>query len=317
MREAIKMGISACLLGEPVRYDGSHKLDHYLKDTLGAFVQWVAVCPEVECGMSTPREAVRLVGSVESPRLMTSRTHVDKTAQMLRWSREKLDALEKEDLCGFVFKSDSPSSGLKNIRVYNEAGMAVSRKGSGIFARAFTERFPLIPAEDDGRLRDPKLRENFIERVFVYFRWKQYVRTDGSLGGLVDFHARHKLTLMAHSPKALQELGRLVAQAKKMPRQQALSGYLSGMMQALENPATAKKNTNVLEHIAGYFKEHLTAEEKQELLEVIGLYHKELVPLIVPVVLLCHYVRKYRIEYLSRQAYLYPHPQELMLRNHV
>ncbi|MEE4311401.1 MAG: DUF523 and DUF1722 domain-containing protein [candidate division KSB1 bacterium] len=316
MEDRPKLGISTCLLGENVRFDGGHKLDRYLTNMVGQFVDWVPVCPEVECGMSIPREALRLVGTPDNPRLVTSRTGVDKTDQMLRWAKKRLDQLETENLCGYIFKSKSPSSGMRDVKVYDVNKMP-SNKGVGIFARAFMDRFPLMPVEDEGRLNDAKLRENFIERIFVFKRWQNFVLNDGSKKGLVDFHSDHKLLFMAHSPKALSELGKLVAQVKAISPVELHERYLSIMMPALKLNATVKKNVNVLQHIMGYFKKVLSAEEKQELLEVIGNYHKGLIPLIVPITLLNHFVRKFKEPYLERQYYLNPHPVELMLRNHV
>lgn len=312
----IKLGISSCLLGENVRYDGGHKLDHYLRDTLGQFVEWVPVCPEVECGLPVPREAMHLLDKPGAPRLVTRSTGIDHTDRMLAWAKKKLNELEKQKLSGFVFKSRSPSSGMQGVKLYTETGVS-ARKGIGIFANAFMERFPLLPVEDEGRLQDPGIRENFIERVFVYQRWQEQVASRGSLGDLVAFHAEHKLLLMSHSSKHLRELGTLVAQGKKQRRKVLFDSYFRILMDGLRLMATVKKHTNVLQHMAGYFKKSLAAEEKQELQEVITQYHKGLVPLIVPMTLLKHYVRKYEEPYLSKQHYLNPHPLELMLRNHV
>ncbi len=320
MEPKIRVGISACLLGEKVRFDGGHKLDHYLKDTLGQFVEWVAVCPEVECGLPVPREAMRLTGNPDAPRLVTVRTGIDQTERLKLWAGRRVQKLAGEDLCGFIFKSKSPSSGMRGVKVYGvSAGSSgsPSRTGVGIFARAFMERFPLMPVEDEGRLNDPGLRENFIERLFVYRRWKQYVEEDGSLRGLVEFHSDHKLILLAHSTRHYTEMGRLVAHARDYKPDTLRDSYLGLMMEALKLLATARKNTNVLQHMMGYFKKQLTPEEKKELLDVIGDYHRGLLPLIVPIVLLRHYVRKYDEPYLKRQYYLHPHPAELSLRNHV
>ncbi len=316
MNDRVRVGISTCLLGEQVRYDGGHKLDHYLRDTLGRFVEWVPVCPEVEYGLPTPREAMRLVGDPDNPRLVTTRTGVDHTTGMKRWARKRVDALVGEDLCGFVFKSKSPSSGMARVKVYSESGMPANR-GVGIFARTFMERFPLLPVEEDGRLHDPHLRENFIERLFVYRRWTAFLRDDGSLKGLIDFHADHKLLIMSHSPKHLRVLGSLVAGGKKMSRTELFDTYTRTLMEALKLLGTVRKNTNVLQHMLGYFKKVLSPDEKQELLDVIEQYHQSLVPLVVPMVLFQHYVRKYDEPYLKRQHYLNPHAAELMLRNHV
>ena len=312
----ITLGISSCLLGNNVRYDGGHKLDHFLVDTLGQYVDWVPVCPEVESGLPVPREAMHLVGDPEDPRLITIRTKVDHTTRMKRWAKKRTAELEEAELCGFVFKSRSPSSGMRGVKIYTEAGMP-NTTGSGIFAHAFMKHFPLLPVEDEGRMHDPGLRENFIERVFVYRRWREYIKEDGSLGGLVAFHTAHKYLIMAHSGKHYTALGKMVAAGKKAQRGKLQADYLEALMEGLQFLATPKKNTNVLQHMAGYFKKQLSAEEKKELLNVITNYHDGFVPLIVPITLLKHYVRKYKEEYLARQFYLNPHPLELMLRNHV
>jgi uncharacterized protein YbgA (DUF1722 family)/uncharacterized protein YbbK (DUF523 family) len=312
----ITLGISSCLLGNNVRYDGGHKLDHFLTDTLGQYVDWVPVCPEVECGLPIPREAMHLVGDPENPRLVTVRSGVDHTARMRKWAKKKVAELEKADLCGFVFKSRSPSSGMRGVKIYTEAGMP-NTTGSGLFAKAFMDAFPLLPVEDEGRMHDPALRENFIERVFIYKRWQEYIKEDGSRGGLVAFHTDHKYLVMAHSQKHYGLLGKMVAGAKKARRGELHTDYLRTLLEGLAYLATVKKNTNVLQHMAGYFKNHLSMDEKKELQDVINNYHDGLVPLIVPITLLKHHVRKHQEGYLDRQVYLNPHPLELMLRNHV
>ncbi len=312
----IKVGISACLLGQKVRYDGQHKLDHYLRDTMGKYMEWVPVCPEVEMGLPVPRESMRLVGDPASPRLLTGRTGKDHTEAMLTWTSRRLDELAKEGLCGFVFKSRSPSSGIRGVKVYGGDGIPAGT-GAGLFGGAFMARFPLLPVEDDGRLHDPGLRENFIERVFVVRRWQDFLADGGTRKGLVDFHTRHKYLIMSHSPEHLRILGRLVAAAKSRPPKELQEEYLLNLMAGLKLMATVRKNVNVLQHVLGYFKSKLTADEKQEVLEVIEEYRAGYVPLVVPVVLLRHFVRKYDEPYLGEQLYLNPHPAELMLRTHL
>ena len=316
MNTRIKVGISTCLLGKKVRYDGNGKRNDYLVDILGPFVEWVSVCPEVECGLSIPREAMRLVGDPLSPRLMTIHTKEDITPRMQTWMKGKLNKLESESLCGYVFKSKSPSSGMRDAKIYSEKGHILT-KGPGIFARAFMERFPSLPVEDEGRLNDAGLRENFIERLFVSHRWQHMANESPGVKELVAFHTRHKYLIMSHSPQKLRELGKRVAQAKEKTLSDTLSSYYVLLMEALKLKATVRKHVNVLNHLMGYFKKVLSADEKQELLEVIARYHQELIPLIVPVTLINHYVRKYAEPYLSEQIYLHPHPAELMLRNHV
>jgi uncharacterized protein YbgA (DUF1722 family)/uncharacterized protein YbbK (DUF523 family) len=312
----IRIGVSSCLLGEPVRYDGGHKHDDYITGILGNFFTFVPVCPEVGCGLTVPREAMRLEGDPASPRLVTRRSRVDLTDRMLDYCRRQVEELEEERLCGFIFKKGSPSSGLHRVKVYDDRGIPAGT-GRGLFAAAFTKRFPLLPVEEEGRLCDPALRENFIERVFVWRRWREFRAGTGSQGELVAFHTIHKLQLMAHSPKHYRELGKLVAEGKSRDRAELLDRYERLFMTALALPATVKKNTNVLMHIMGYFKKMLTAGEKEELLETIDRYHDHYLPLIVPVTLLNHYVRRFDERYLQGQTYLEPHPWELMLRNHV
>jgi len=316
MEEKIKLGISSCLLGNQVRFDGGHKRDHFLTDTLGQYVEYLPVCPEVEYGLGIPREALRLVGDPESPRLVTSRTNRDHTEGMLRYARKRAIQLKEENLCGFIFKSDSPSSGMERVRVYNEKGMPV-KKGTGLFARVFMEHFPLIPVEEEGRLHDPKLRENFIERIFTLKQWRETVESGMTLGNLVEFHTRHKFQLLSHSEKHHRALGKLVAAGKGVPPEELYAKYESLMIEALTLKATPRKNANVLMHMMGFFKTELSPDEKQEVLEIIEQYGEGHIPLIVPVTLMNHYVRKYGQTYLAGQLYLNPHPIKLQLRNHV
>ncbi|MBN2054379.1 DUF523 and DUF1722 domain-containing protein [bacterium] len=316
MEDKVRLGISSCLMGHEVRYDGQHKLDRFLVNTLGAYVDYIPVCPEVEAGFGVPREAFRLTGDPAAPRLVTQKTRVDCTQQMLDWAKGKLDELAEMQLDGFLFKAKSPSSGMERVKVYNDKGVAV-RNGVGIWARAFMERFPLLPVEEEGRLHDAELRENFIERVFVFMRWREMRSGDHTVSGLMDFHTRHKLLLMAHSPRHLRLLGRLVAGTESASLQKVTEEYLAVLTEALLLKATVKKNINTLQHVMGYFKKVLSADEKQELLETMAHYRDHHVPLLVPVTLLNHYVRKYGQPYLARQYYLKPHPIELRLRNHV
>jgi uncharacterized protein YbgA (DUF1722 family)/uncharacterized protein YbbK (DUF523 family) len=313
MNGKIRLGISRCLLGDRVRFDGGHKLDRFLAEILGRWVEYVPVCPEVECGMPVPRESMHLEGDPESPRLVTTRSKIDKTAQMTQWAKKRVIELEKEDLLGFVFKGGSPSSGMERVKVYDSKGMC-SKKGVGMFARAFMEHFPLLPVEEDGRLSDPTLRENFIERIFALARWRETLAQGRTRGTLVEFHTKHKLLIYAHSTKYYQEMGKLVARSKDLPARQLYDQYEKDLLQALKLIATNKKNANVLIHMAGYFKKDLSSDEKQELLEIIDLYRTGTVPLVVPITLINHYVRKYDQPYLKQQVYLNPHPTELQLR---
>ena len=313
----IKVGVSTCLLGKHVRYDGGHQWDRYLTETLGRYLSWVPVCPEVEYGLSIPREAMHLVGDPGRPRLVTVKTGEDHTEGMIRWAQTRLGELDEENLCGFIFKSKSPSSGLQGVKVYGGPSAAPIRRGTGLFARAVTERFPLLPVEDDGRLHDPVLRENFIERVFTYHHWQQLAQEKITPERLIRFHTKHKLLIMSHSPKHLKALGEIAADAGRAIREGKDRIYLATLMEGLRFIATPKKHTNVLMHMMGYFKKDLTADGKQELLEMIKHFHEGTLPLMVPLTLISHYVRKFGQPYLEEQVYLHPHPMALMLRNHV
>jgi uncharacterized protein YbgA (DUF1722 family)/uncharacterized protein YbbK (DUF523 family) len=315
MEEHIKLGVSACLLGRNVRYNGGHSRDPFVMDTLSQYVEFFPVCPEVECGLPIPREAMRLVGDPESPHLITSNTKQDHTERMLSWCSEKVRELEDLDLYGFIFKKGSPSSGMERVKVYNDRGMP-SNRGIGMFARAFMEHFPLLPVEEDGRLHDPHLRENFIEAIFVMKRWRESLFPKPSRRGFVEFHTKHKLLLMAHSPIHMRLMGKLVAEIKNYTMDDFRIKYQKLLVECLRLKGTPRKHTDVLVHCMGFLKKFLSGDEKKELLEIIEQYRSGYLPLIVPVALLNHYVRKYGPPYLSEQYYLKPHPIELQLRNH-
>ncbi len=316
MSEKIRLGVSSCLLGEMVRYDGGHQLDRYLRDTLGKYVEYVPVCPEVEMGLPTPRETLRLVEHENGPRLVFSRSGEDLTERMLSWAHERVRMLEQEDLCGFVFKAKSPSSGMERVKLYDRNGVP-HKGGVGLFARVFMEHFPLLPVEEDGRLHDPHLRENFVECIFTFKRWREMLAQGRTSGNLVAFHTRHKLLLLSHSTEVYRQMGKLVAAAGKAPPIELFTEYEALLMKGMRLRTTVRKQVNVLQHLLGYFKKQLSADEKREVLEQIELYRNGVLPLIVPLTLINHYVRKYNQPYLQQQFYLNPHPVELQLRNHV
>ena len=313
--QKIKVGISSCLLGENVRYDGGHQHDRYLTDTLGRCFEYFPVCPEVECGMSIPREAMRLVGDAENPRLLTRETHLDHTEQMQVWATKRVEELKSEGLCGFIFKAKSPSSGLFHVKVYNDDGQ-VTGFSSGLWAKAFTRAFPLLPVEEAGRLQDPDLRENFIERVFTLKRFRDDVLQAPTIPVLMTFHGRNKLLLMAHAPETVHELGRLIAEMKPSDLPAKLATYEQRLLEAMSEHATVPRQVNVLQHMLGYFRERLPDGDRRELEDAILQYQRELVPLIVPITLFRHFIRACGEPYLAEQTYLNPHPAELKLRNH-
>ena len=309
----IAMGVSSCLLGQNVRYDGGHKLNHYIADLLSIYFDFVPVCPEVECGLPTPREAMHLAGDPAAPRLIATRTGRDLTVQMHSWSAQRVQELELLRLRGFIFKKNSPSSGLFRVKVYQDKGPPLT-SGRGLFAHAITRAFPLLPVEEEGRLADIRLRENFIERVYGYDRLLSLLDSNPAKRDLIRFHTRHKLLLMAHSPDHYRRLGKLVASTS--PVHALLPSYAPLFMEALQLLATPAKQTNVLMHCMGYFKKQLEAWEKQELLELIERYRMQQLPLIVPITLLKHHMQRFGQPYLEQQLYFSPHPDELMLRNH-
>jgi uncharacterized protein YbgA (DUF1722 family) len=270
----------------------------------------------VECGFGVPREAFRLIGEPDHPRLITINTKQDFTERMEAWARKRVEEIEGEGLCGFIFKGGSPSSGMERVKVYDDKGVP-AKIGVGIFARIFMEHFPLIPVEEDGRLHDPVIRENFIERIFALRLLAKVSQGGNLLHAIVDFQTHNKLLIMSHSPKHLQEMGRLVANTKALAPTSLINRYQELLMEALKLKATPRKNSNVLMHMLGYFKKDLDPSEKQEVLEIVDKYRRELIPLIVPITLISHYVRKYDQPYLKEQTYLNPHPIELQLRNHV
>lgn len=310
-----RIGISSCLLGNEVRHDGGHKRDRYVNDTLAHFFDIVPVCPELEVGMGVPREPVRLVGVVPTPRMIGQKSGKDWTEAMRRYARRRVAELSKLNLTGYILKKDSPSCGMERVRVYGSSGM-VNRVGRGLFAQCLGEALPLLPLEEEGRLNDAVLHENFIERVFAYQRWFACATGRASQRKLVDFHTRHKLTLFAHSEKHMRLLGQLVAGAKARPLREVMNEYGLLFMEALRHKATSKKNTNVLQHMVGYFSKQLTPSERAELGELLDDYRREIIPLVVPLTLVRHYAAKYQVDYILQQTYLNPHPKELMLRNH-
>ena len=312
----IRLGISSCLLGEKVRFDGGHKRDQFLTDTLGPFVEWVPVCPEMEIGLGVPRDTLRLVGSERAPRLVVPRTGDDLTARMERYAATRIRALEALALDGYVLKRASPSCGLFRVRVYDANGMP-NGGGRGLFAAALAERLPMLPLEEEGRLTDPVLRENFIKRVFAAARWRAFVASRPRTRDLVAFHSAEKFAILADSPLAYGALGRLVASAGRTLTNDALGEYGRLLAQAHAKVATRARHTNVLQHMAGFFKDRLGTGERTELAEVIADYRAGLLPLVVPITLIRHHVKRFGVTWLASQTYLNPHPKELMLRNHV
>ena len=310
----IRIGISSCLVGQPVRFDGNHKHDHYITGTLGTVFEFVPVCPEVGIGLGTPRPTIHLVGSAEAPRALGVKVaDLDVTDKLVRYGQRMAGKLG--DLCGYIFKSKSPSCGMERVKLYDGKGGG-SKQGIGLYAREIMRAHPLLPVEEEGRLGDPLLRDNFLECVFTYHRWQQLCAQRLTPKALVEFHTRHKLAIMAHGTEPYRALGQLVAEAGKRPIRELADDYAAQLMQALRRRATARRHTNVLMHILGYLKNQLSPADKQELLELIEQYRQDRIPRIVPITLLKHHFRNHPNAYIAGQAYLNPDPLELKLRGY-
>ncbi len=310
----IKVGISSCLLGQEVRFDGGHKHSTLCTETLSNYFDFIPECPEVGIGLGIPRKPIHLIGDIDHPQAVASHDHsINHTQQLTGYGQQK--AQQHTELCGYIFMKNSPSCGLFRVKVYGDNGYPQPKGGRGIYAKAFTDQHPLLPVEESGRLTDPALRENFITRVFAYYNWQQLEKEGLSHQGIIDFHVRYKYCLMAHSPVDYTTLGRLLADAGKSDPHTLGKRYFSALMEALSHIATRKTHTNVLMHLQGYLKKALSAEEKQELAHIIEQYRCDHIPLIVPITMLKHYFAKYPDPYISKQAYLQPYPDDLSLRN--
>ena len=308
----IRIGISACLMGEKVRYDGNHKLDTYIADTLGTVFDFVPVCPEVAIGMGVPRPPIRLVGDAARPRAVgIEDPGLDVTAALTAYGRRM--ALELDDIDGYIFKARSPSCGTARVKVFAEG--RARGQGAGLYAREIMVRQTLLPVTEEEQLGDAAARDNFLERVFAHRRWRLLLASGFTPDKLVAFHSRHKLSLMAHGAAYYRALGRLVAQAGKQRSRQLCEQYGTEFMAALKHPATRKRHANVLQHLMGYLKKFLDHGDKAELLEMIDAYRLGQLPLIAPQTLLRHYFRRFPHPYVERQLYLYPEPDEMRLRN--
>lgn len=314
MSRPIRIGLSACLLGYEVRWNGGHKRDAYITETLGRWFTWVPVCPEEEIGLGTPREPLRLEGDPSAPRLVFRDSRGDLTGRMRHYAAARAARLAALDLSGYILKSDSPSCGMERVAVYRTGAQAV-RRGVGLFAAALRERLPLLPIEEEGRLHDPGLRENFIERVFAYRRLQTLLDARASARRLIEFHTRHKFQILAHSPAHYRTLGRIAAESGSAPAERR-ARYAALFMTALASPATPRKHANVLQHILGHLKERLDGGDRREILAAIDDCRRERTPLAVPLALLKHHLRRLEVPYVRDQVYLDPHPNELMLRQH-
>jgi uncharacterized protein YbgA (DUF1722 family)/uncharacterized protein YbbK (DUF523 family) len=313
--EPLRLGVSACLLGEKVRFDGGHKRDHFVSEVLGPWVEWVPICPEMEIGMGTPRPTIHIAEIDGAERLVSPKSGEDFTDAMNAYSAKKLVELEELGLDGFVLKKSSPSCGMERISVYRNSAR-MHKRGKGLFAGKLIEHWPQLPLEEEGRLNDPVLRENFIERVICRNRWRLAKKRGLNRHLLIEFHRAHKLLLLAHNEAGYRRIGKLVGSAGTLPDAQLFEAYEAEFQQCLRTKPSARSHTNVLQHAMGHLKNLLDTMEKRELLTSIEDYKKGLLPLIVPLTLLRFNIKRYKIEYLIDQLYFDPHPKELMLRNH-
>ncbi|MEX3773799.1 YbgA family protein [Pseudomonas sp. MYb118] len=309
-----KIAISACLMGAEVRFNGGHKQSQLCSHTLTDYFDFVAVCPEVAIGLGIPRQPIRLVGDTRHPEAVGTVDPALNVTRPLAEFGEKM-ATELDDICGYIFMQKSPSCGLERVKVYHANGAPVDGGGRGIYAEAFCARHVDLPVEEAGRLNDPVLRENFLTRVFAYSDWQQLRREGLSRRALTDFHSRYKYLLMAHHPEQYKVLGNLLGNMGHTDPQELGPRYFSALMAALKQCATRGTHTNVLQHLSGYLKRCISAEDKQEMQHVIGQYRLGIVPLVVPLTLLKHYFRQHPDPYIAQQVYLQPHPENLSLRN--
>jgi uncharacterized protein YbgA (DUF1722 family)/uncharacterized protein YbbK (DUF523 family) len=312
-RSTIKIGISACVLGQKVRFDASHKQSRFVTSELGEYVNFVPVCPEVGIGLPVPRPTIRLVSNEERLALVDSKdAGIDHTEAMQRFSRSKVAQLHELQLCGYVVCAKSPTCGMERVKVYKH--QRADKEGVGLYTAELMRQMPWLPVEEDGRLNDPHLRENFVTRIYCLHDFYQSMQGKPTAGKIVAFHSRYKLILMAHHPHSYKQLGKLVANVKQYAPDEFFQRYRLGLMRALAHRASRKNNSNVLMHIQGYFKRVLAKGEKQELSQVIRDYRIGELPLLAPLTLLRHYLQRYPDAYLAQQAYLAPHPQSLKLR---
>jgi uncharacterized protein YbgA (DUF1722 family)/uncharacterized protein YbbK (DUF523 family) len=311
--ESIRVGVSACLLGNEVRFDGGHKRSRFITDELAGYFDFVSYCPEVAIGLGIPRPPVRLVGDPDNPQATGVKNPDLNVTQPLRAYGQEI-AGKIDDLRGFIFKKDSPSCGMERVKLYNAGGMA-ERVATGLFAREIMAAHPLLPVEEEGRLNDADLRDNFVTRVYVYARWRALLDGQPDKASLLRFHARHKYLVLAHSTVMYRKLGHLLADLNRQPLEAICASYITSLMQALSRPATRKRHTNVLQHLLGYLKNNLDSVHRTDLADSIDAYRRGEYPLVVPLRLLQHHFSIHPHPYINEQVYLNPHPQALRLRN--
>jgi uncharacterized protein YbgA (DUF1722 family)/uncharacterized protein YbbK (DUF523 family) len=310
--QKLKIGISACLLGDKVRFDGGHKALHFANKTLSNYVDYQSVCPEVGIGMSIPRKPIRLIDHEDQIKLVATRdSSIDYTEVMHTFANQKMKSCNQLD--GFIVTAKSPSCGMERLKVYDYEGNVQHRKGVGLFTQTLIATYPNLPVEEDGRLNDAPLRENFIERIFAFNNWRTQVAPSNEIKNLIKFHSNHKYQIMSHSYQGYKKLGQLVANQANLDFDEIKELYIADFMQIMKSVASRKRHSNVLQHVQGYFKKQLTTEDKAELTKLIVDYRTGLVPLLSPVTLIKHYLKKYPNDYLSQQTYFNPYPLSMGL----
>lgn len=312
----IPVGISTCLLGKEVRHDGGHKHSRYCTQVLSQHFDFRSICPELEAGLGVPRPAIHLREYPDGMRLLEAKSSTDHTGAMQAFTDRILPDLA--DLRGYILMAKSPSCGMERIKVHNPEGQVVRRDGQGMFAAALMRAYPLMPVEEEGRLNDDTLRENFIERVFAYDDWMRNVAGEHlSAKALIGFHTRHKFQLLAHSEKIYRQLGPMLSDLKSDALETIATRYIQAFMDAMTKKVSRGSHINVMQHLMGYLRDAMEGEDRKVLIEQIEAYGRGEVPLIVPMTLLRMAQRREPADYLRLQQYLSPYPDELGLRNKV
>ncbi|KAB7884944.1 YbgA family protein [Poseidonibacter ostreae] len=314
----MKLGISSCLLGTNCRYDGGHSRDRFITDMLGDYFEFVPYCPE-KMIFTTPREAIRLVRTEdEDIRVKTSTENVDVTSKLVDISKQLANQIQDDDLCGFILKSKSPTCGLERVKVYASKKNAMSEKnGIGVFAKELKDKYPLLPLEEEGRLGDAWLRENFLMQIFSYKNIFEFLKNNPSAKDLVEFHTSYKYMIYAKSHQSYKELGQIVANHDKKDIKIVLEDYKHAFLNAISLKGSISNTYNVLLHLYGYFKKDISKDEKTEILDTLEEFKNEVIPLIAVIKILNLYIKRFNIEYLKTQKFLNPYPKELALRSKV
>ena len=330
----ITLGISSCLLGHKVRYNGGHKRSSFCVNTLARFFHFEPICPELAIGLGIPREPIRLVGKLADSSLSaekssssapgkklnirvvgTDNAELDVTDDLVQYGRQMAGQLSH--ICGYILMQKSPSCGMDRVKVYHQNGHPLGESAPGAYAGAFMDSCPLLPVEEEGRLHDPVLRENFFTRVYAYYSWQKMVLAQPSYNALVEFHAMYKYMIMAHYPQGYKRLGQIVARGRESSLPALLEEYFEAFMTALKRRANRKSHTNAMMHILGYVKKSVAGKERNQLLTLIEEYRQGMVPLIAPMTMLRHFIENHGSPYIQKQTYLTPHPDQLGLRNQI